>query len=66
MARFKDVRKQLAYEYAKTLHNILIKEASGRGIAYRRGWNGQPYEKSWVSYVFYAAGRDNRKTMPNE
>lgn len=60
---FKNPRKQQIYKTALTMHDILSKEGSGRGMAYRKGWNGEDYEKSWVSYPIYAAGRTNRKKM---
>lgn len=58
---FKDKKKQEAYTKALHMHEILIKEQSGRGLAYRKGWQGHPYDVSWCSYPVYAAGRDNRK-----
>lgn len=61
MTRFKDPRQQAAYVAARAMHETLAVEGSGRGMAYRRGWNGQPYDRSWASYPVYAAGRDNRK-----
>ena len=64
--RFQDPRKQTVYEQALTMHDILIKEGSGRGIAYRRGFNGHPYDKSWTSYPVYRAGADNAKKIKEE
>jgi hypothetical protein len=61
MNGFKDARKQAAYEQALTMHATLIREGSGRGIAYRRGWDGLPWPREWTSYPVYCAGRDNRK-----
>ncbi|MCP1674352.1 hypothetical protein J2T57_001454 [Natronocella acetinitrilica] len=59
--RFKSERARQAYLIARDMHEILIREASGRGMAYRRGWLGQPYDRSWVSYPVYLAGKDNRR-----
>lgn len=63
---FKDPSKEDTYQKALKLHDLLSKEGSRRGIAYRKGWNGEPYEKSWVSYPIYAAGRTNRRKMKGE
>ena len=61
--RFKDARQQAAYEKALTMHNILVREGSGRGMAYRRGFDGLPYCRSWSSYPVYAAGRETRRRI---
>ena len=66
MTKFQDPRKATAYEKARTMHDTLAREGSGRGMAYRRGWNGQPYSCKWASWPIYAAGRDNRKSMGGE
>lgn len=58
---FSTPRERMIYETARTMHDILSKEGSGRGMAYRRGWNGQPYDKTWASYPVYRAGKQNRK-----
>jgi hypothetical protein len=63
MPRFKDHRKQAAYEKARTMHNVLAKEGSGRGMAYRRGYDLLEWDRTWCSYPIYAAGRDNRKAI---
>jgi hypothetical protein len=63
---FKDPSKEDAYRTALTMHDTLSKEGSGRGIAYRKGWNGHPYDKSWGSYPIYAAGRTNRRKIGGE
>tara|TARA_Y100000310_G_scaffold341743_1_gene441881 strand:+ start:1939 stop:2160 length:222 start_codon:yes stop_codon:yes gene_type:complete len=60
---FKDPRAAQAYSAARDMHDTLSREGSGRGMAYRRGWNGHSYSRSWASWPVYAAGRDNRKIM---
>ena len=54
-------RDRAAYEQALNMHDTLARESSGRGMAYRRGWNGHPYDPTCTSYPVYRAGRKNRK-----
>ena len=58
---FSTPRDRMAYEKARTMHAVLSIEKSGRGMAYRRGWNGHPYDVTWTSYPVYRAGKQNRK-----
>lgn len=64
--KFKDQNAQDAFALACKMHDTLSREGSGRGMAYRKGWNGHPYDPSWTSYPIYCAGRVNRKRMGGE
>jgi hypothetical protein len=61
--RFRDPRKDAAYEAARTMHDALMVEQSGRGNAYRRGYQSpeQGWDRTWTSYPVWAAGVDNRR-----
>lgn len=66
MTRFRDPQRHAAYEAALLMHDTLMVEQSGRGGAYRRGWEGASWPVQWTSYPVYAAGRDNRAALKSE
>ncbi|WP_018234426.1 hypothetical protein [Thioalkalivibrio thiocyanodenitrificans] len=61
MRRFRDDLKQAAYEEALGMHERLMREQSAHATAYRRGYLGQSYNKTWASYPVYVADKDNRR-----
>lgn len=58
--RFKDSQRQFMYEDALQKHEILIREVSGAGNAYRMGYEtSEDMKNTWTVYPIFCAGRDN-------
>ena len=63
MRRFRDDRKQQAYEHALNNHDDYVKGMSGQKNAYKLGFffPWKPFPKTWVCYPYWRAGADNAK-----
>jgi hypothetical protein len=63
--KFKDAARQERYDWARRNHSLLVREQSGQGNAYRRGYDNPEakWNRSWSSYAVWCAGRDVRREI---